>query len=330
MMESENPRQRIYSGVASATYREPISCPAWIRLDLIIRNGLTQYFEDISGEKFDELRLFLESFPNRIRLSYSRNSRLTVSCPVSPCHSNAAAQFIYQGSKFNVRHGSCGARPITAGYNQKVQFLNGSRNSGMPDFHFKVFGGTSSNVIGLINHRSRSTDQIGSFVQEGLDYITHTTNVLSVLLVWVDDQDQPRQVGLLLAEIRRVAPAVGFGLSYLFQPMVSFGNHALSADVRNGFVQHTVNRTALSCAGAAAPITPAGIVGVGFGGPACNAGSIPAYEYAIPGNIVLALDNTGILLAPWHPAAGAPPLPAGQVPSMVIDLFDIQQAIFDF
>lgn len=197
----------------------------------------------------------------------------------------------------------------------------GGENSYQPDMQLIVEKRVYScpNVVFEINYRGIA---ISELVQKGIDYIEHTSGVLSVILIDMQDvQAEPRTMSMVLCEIRRILPPLADdvslsyttaatnlseGVLYEFRDLVSFGNAPASAANVDEWMDSTFHT--------------AKFTGVGFNGPECNVWDLPDYQHIVPARILLAQDKLGLLLASVE---GGP----NKVQDYQLDLYAIQRLV---
>lgn len=113
--------------------------------------------------------------------------------------------------------------------------------------------------------------------------------------------------------------------------MISFGTCPLHPEVSEAFILHTANPPAVVEAVAQSiqaldsteprrtpvPLVTNVITGVGYGGPPCNALTIPEYQYILPGRLMMALDNAGEQI--YNDMQN--------LPDLVIDLYNSHESV---
>lgn len=198
-----------------------------------------------------------------------------------------------------------------------------------PDVQFLIKGcyDRSPNVVVEVNYLGNN---ITDFVRKGMDYMHHTNNVLSVILIDITRFDTvPKTVSLVICEIRRILPpqqgmaapvyAVAaanpsVGVLFEFRSLVSLGNVTVHADHRTEWLDSVYNTLNFQGVGFNRPVPPGGPY------PPYNARNLPDYMYTIPAHIVPALNNLGLQL--FHAVGGV-------VQNYQIDLYGIQENVLE-
>lgn len=279
---------------------------SWIESDIrrILRDGGSVIKTNVTINMLTELQAYIHDHSLKLKVSYL-NGKLYVR-GTSGEHGRASGFCTLQISSVN--NGMSGANwfPIFSDSDANVNLTD--RNFYQPDTQFQVDGrfDHSPNMVIEVNFRG---DTINQLVRKGMDYMEHTNNVLSVILIGMHDYDTvPRTMSMVICEIRRILPpvpgAVGpapvyavtaanpnVGVMYEFRDMVSFGNVPPHAAQRTAWENATYNIVPFSGVGFvnlnAVPVAPY---------PACNAMNQPDYLYTVPARYLLALDNVGLQL----------------------------------
>ena len=262
--------------ISDAEFEQYAQGDSW---QTIIRESRSWVVPAVSKAQAKDIRRYLRSIGSG-KLRYHHHLPDGCSGPVFIKFLGESIQESLKGSVsgftflFNRNHDGSGFDPIHGCGSTDLIYRN---LHAQPDASFIVQGRhhqtDSPNLVVEVLAPGTSTED---HLQKGENYLNHTPGVLVVVLLSRYDN------GAMLAVL--LTRPGGQGVPRVVNSVVSFGVVPLTAEMMISWINAFKTR-GLSF------LTQ--VVGVGFGGPACNGRGLPCYQIVIPNNLILAIDTAG-------------------------------------